>query len=244
MIPYQRFVDDVQSKAALSSAEQARDVSVGVVQVLVEHLDGLDREQLAAALPPAIRAPVSWNSGTSPVAEAEPFVHEVAEQVSCPPEQARYVLEAVLSEVADSDRAVGDELAHRLPDEVSALIGAPGHGPPPQRDAAPAEGRPRPLDSDEVQRALSGLTNWTGDERAIHREVQLPPENWEPVRQRIQQDQQELSHHAGTEDRGNGLVVFTLRTRSLDSVTELDLQLARRIDAAIDEVGFQQQPSS
>jgi uncharacterized protein (DUF2267 family)/pterin-4a-carbinolamine dehydratase len=243
MIPYQRFVDDVQAKAAMSSPEEARDAAVGVVQTLVEHLDGLDRAQLAAALPPAIREPVSWNRTGAPIAESEPFVHEVAGRVQRPPEQARYVLEAVLSEVADSDRAVGDELAHRLPGEVSALIGAPDGGPPPQRSAAPAQGRPRPLDSDEVQRALSGLTNWTGDVRGLQREAHLPPENWSAVHQRIQRDQQELSHHASIEERGNGVVVFTARTRSLDSVTELDIQLARRIDAAIDEVGFEGAPT-
>lgn len=130
MIPYQRFVDEVQSKAALASPEEARDASVGVVQSLVEHLDGLDREQLAAALPPAIRGPVSWNSASSPVDRADQLIHEVAGRVERTPEQARFLLEAVLSEVADSDRAVGDELEHRLPDEIGALIGAPGHGPP------------------------------------------------------------------------------------------------------------------
>lgn len=243
MIPYQRFVDDVQAKASLPSPEEAREISVGVVQALVQHLDGLDRQQLAAALPGAMREPVDWEGVSRPISESEPFVLEVAGRVGRSPEQARYALEAVLSEVAASDPAVGDELQHRLPDEVSALIGAPGQGPPPQRDAAVPEGRPRPLDSDEVRRALSGLTNWSGDVRGIQREVRLPPERWEPVRRRIQGDQQELSHHASTDDRGDGVVVFSLRTRSLDGVTELDLQLARRIDAAVDEVGSAGRPT-
>ncbi|RCW46237.1 pterin-4a-carbinolamine dehydratase [Halopolyspora algeriensis] len=234
---YQQFLDGVRTHAGLSETEQARQATVHVIEAMARHLDGVDRQQLATGIPQGLRSSVRWDIENASAHSLEEFLQEVAQRTDSTPERSRYLVQGVLSALTEQDRALADTLQHRLPDGFSALFTAPGGGPPPDWGAASADDRPRPLDADELQRALNQLVGWSGDTERISREVTLPPERWTPIYRQVEAAQQELSHHAAVEERSDGVVVFSLHTRSLGAVTELDLQLARRIDAAISEVG-------
>lgn len=236
MLAYQDFVEGVRAKAELPSTEDARHTAADVMTAVVQHLDGVDREQLATALPGKLRDEVAWDAPNRDGSSAGDIAQEVGGRTGATPERARYLAQAVLSELAEQDPTVAGTLRHRLPDEVGALFQAPGGGPPPERGAAGADDRPRPVDPAELDRALAGLTGWSGGTDGISREVQLPADRHEPLLNQVKAAEAELSHHASIDERDTG-VVFTLRTRSLESVTELDLRLARRIDEAVAAVG-------
>ncbi|WP_433873202.1 DUF2267 domain-containing protein [Saccharopolyspora sp. CA-218241] len=233
-VQYQQFVEGVRERAELGSAADAREATVHTLEALARHLDTVDRQQLATVVPGAIRESVHWDVA---VDQEQDVIAETARELGRPPEQARYVVQAVLSEIAAEDDALTASLEHRLPDELAPLFAAPGQGPPPEWSAAAAEPRPRPLDQDELARTLAEMPGWTGTTERIERTASLPPERWKPVFNRIDAAQQELSHHATIDDHGDGTVSFALSTRSLGAVTELDLQLARRIDDAIADIG-------
>ncbi|MBQ6642235.1 MAG: DUF2267 domain-containing protein [Saccharopolyspora sp.] len=236
MIAYREFVDGVRKKAELADAEEARRATIDVVAALVQHLDGADREQLATVLPGKLREDVPWDAPLRSGDQPADLAQEVGGQAGAPPERARYLTQAVLSQLAAQDPDVAKSLQHRLPGDLGVLFAPPGGGPPPEWAAAGADERPRPLDQGELERTLRSLPGWTGTTTGISREVSLPADRLTPLLNQVKQAEKDLSHHAGIEERSSG-VLFTLRTRSLDAVTELDVELARRIDEAVGAVG-------
>ena len=90
--------------------------------------------------------------------------------------------------------------------------------------------RPPRLSPDELTAALSGLPLWSGDGEGFRRSVQLPgfPDAVAAL-VRIAFVAEELDHHPDVDLRWRTLHL-TLVTHSAGGVTELDLQLARRID--------------
>ncbi|WP_438388027.1 DUF2267 domain-containing protein [Actinopolyspora saharensis] len=232
---YQEFVDEVMARGELDTAEEARAGTVHVVEAVAERVDDRERELLAERLSGKIREAVRWGErdGTG---EADTFLEDVAARTGRPVEHARYLVMAVLSELTRQDSELGESLSDQLPAEITALFAAPGGGPPPQRGTAAAEDRPRPLDSDELERALAQLDDWSGDTGRITRTVVLPSDRWPPLLRRVETVQQELSHHAKVDRGSNDDLTFSVRTRSVDAVTELDLELARRIDEAVAQV--------
>ncbi|MGN9795916.1 4a-hydroxytetrahydrobiopterin dehydratase [Streptomyces sp. OZ13] len=77
---------------------------------------------------------------------------------------------------------------------------------------------------------------WSGDTGRLTRTVALPEDRLPPLVDAVRRAGADLSHRADWELTGDG-VVFSLRTRSVDAVTRLDLELADRIDAAVEAVG-------
>lgn len=122
---YQEFIEGVKTHAGLSETDEARQASVHVVEAVARHLDGVDRQQLATALPETIRSSVRWDTANASVHNLDEFLRNIAEQTERTPERARYLAQSVLSELTSEDRALADTLAHRLPDEFSALFVAP-----------------------------------------------------------------------------------------------------------------------
>jgi pterin-4a-carbinolamine dehydratase len=100
----------------------------------------------------------------------------------------------------------------------------------------PIDLSPRLLERDEVERELSGLTGWDGDERRLRRTVVLPPDRVRPLRDAVARVEQEMTHHARVEQQ-EGEVTFEVWTHSLDRVTDMDVALARRINEAVERVG-------
>ncbi len=234
VVQYQQFVDGVMARADLDTAERARDAAVDVLQHVALRLDEVDRRQLATVVPPKIRDGVDWDGATR---EGANLLDDVAASSGETVERARYLVGGVLSELRVEETALAESLRHRLPDEFAPLFSAPGGGPPPHWGTAGSDDRPRPLDATELARALDDLVDWSGDTRKISRTVSLPRDRWNPLLNRIEAVQQELSHHADIDRGEQDVITFGVRTRSIDAVTELDLRLARRIDEAVNEVG-------
>ncbi|WP_326555314.1 4a-hydroxytetrahydrobiopterin dehydratase [Micromonospora sp. NBC_01813] len=89
------------------------------------------------------------------------------------------------------------------------------------------------LDTTQVQAALTGLTDWTGDAEAIARTVTFAtfPDAIAVVT-RVAMTAEEMDHHPDIDIRWRTL---TLRcsTHSAGGTTGLDIELASRIDAII-----------
>jgi 4a-hydroxytetrahydrobiopterin dehydratase len=90
--------------------------------------------------------------------------------------------------------------------------------------------RPPRLSPDELAAALSGLPLWSGDGDGIRRSVELPgfPDAVAAL-VRIGFVAEQLDHHPDVDLRWRTLHL-TLVTHSVGGVTELDLELARRVD--------------
>ena len=90
--------------------------------------------------------------------------------------------------------------------------------------------RPPRLSPDELAAALSGLPLWSGDGEGIRRSVQLPgfPDAVAAL-VRVGFLAEQLDHHPDVDLRWRTLHL-TLVTHSAGGVTELDLELARRVD--------------
>ena len=93
--------------------------------------------------------------------------------------------------------------------------------------------RPPRLPPDELAAALSGLPLWSGDGEGIRRSVELPgfPDAVAAI-VRIGFVAEQLDHHPDVDLRWRTLHL-TLVSHSAGGVTELDLALARRIDALL-----------
>ena len=93
--------------------------------------------------------------------------------------------------------------------------------------------RPPRLSPDELSAALHGLPAWTGDDAGIHRTVELPSfRDAVAAIVAIGDVAEEMDHHPDVDLRWRTLHL-TLVTHSAGGVTELDLELARRIDALL-----------
>ena len=90
--------------------------------------------------------------------------------------------------------------------------------------------RPPRLSPDELTAALPGLPLWSGDGEGIRRSVELPgfPHAIAAL-VRIAFVAEQMDHHPDVDLRWRTLHL-TLVTHSAGGVTDLDLQLARRVD--------------
>ena len=93
--------------------------------------------------------------------------------------------------------------------------------------------RPPRLSPDELSAALPGLPLWSGNSDGIRRSVELPSfRDAVDAIVRIADVAEEMDHHPDVDLRWRTLHL-TVVTHSAGGVTELDLQLAGRIDALL-----------
>ncbi len=93
--------------------------------------------------------------------------------------------------------------------------------------------RPEPLSPDALRAALADLPHWSGDGGAIRRDAELPSFRAAvDAIVRIADVAEEMDHHPDVDLRWRTLHL-TVVTHSAGGVTDLDLQLARRIDALL-----------
>lgn len=93
--------------------------------------------------------------------------------------------------------------------------------------------RPPRLSPDELSAALHGLPSWSGDGDGIHRTVELSSFRAAVAAiVSIADVAEELDHHPDVDLRWRTLHL-TLVSHSAGGVSELDLELARRIDALL-----------
>ena len=97
--------------------------------------------------------------------------------------------------------------------------------------------RPPRLSPDEISAALAGLPLWSGDGEGIRRTVELPSfRDAVDAIVRIADVAEEMDHHPDIDLRWRTLHL-TLVSHSAGGVTDLDLELARRIDALLPSGG-------
>jgi 4a-hydroxytetrahydrobiopterin dehydratase len=91
--------------------------------------------------------------------------------------------------------------------------------------------RPGLLSADAVRDALASLDGWTGGTAGIERSIECPtfPAAIELVRA-VAEAAEEMDHHPDIDIRWR-TVRFAVSTHSAGGVTDLDVVLARRIDA-------------
>lgn len=88
----------------------------------------------------------------------------------------------------------------------------------------------RRLDDEEIARALDALPRWNGDEHSLRRSVVFPdfPAGIRCVVD-IAEVAEHMDHHPDIDIRWRTLHV-TLSTHSAGGVTQLDVEMAHRID--------------
>ena len=93
--------------------------------------------------------------------------------------------------------------------------------------------RPPRLSPDEVAAALHGLSLWSGDGDGLRRSIELPSfRDAVAAIVAIADVAEDMDHHPDIDLRWRTLHL-TLVSHSAGGVSELDLQLARRIDALL-----------
>jgi 4a-hydroxytetrahydrobiopterin dehydratase len=91
------------------------------------------------------------------------------------------------------------------------------------------------LDNGAVAEELAGLAGWAGDQRGINRTAELPsfPSAISVVVQ-VAEVAEEMDHHPDIDIRYRKLT-FRLVTHAAGGVTDLDIELAKQIDAIVAE---------
>jgi pterin-4a-carbinolamine dehydratase len=235
VIQYATFIEAAGAQAGVADTEEARRAVEAVLTAVASSLDEADRDRLAAVLPGSLREAAEIDGQGSHADSGAAVVSAVSAVSGCPPERARFYTQAVLSTLADSEPEVAAAVARRLPDGEE-LFSSVDQGVPPRGSGVPIELTPVLLEQDEIDRALAAMEGWAGDERRLRRTVVLPSDRHRPLRDAVARIEQDMIHHARVDEAG-GALTFEVWTHSLDRVTDMDVELARRIDAAIAAIG-------
>jgi pterin-4a-carbinolamine dehydratase len=228
-LSYRDVISEVGRRARLDF-ERARAATASTVTALARLVDEPDRSRLLWIMPAGLygeEATQSLDGGRNLTG----FVAEVARLAGEPPEQALLQAQTVLGVIDERDGGLLRSLP--LPDDIRGLTGAAPTG---GGLTGPA-GQTPPLTGDELRAALDDLPYWSCEGRALCRTIQLPRENLDRVLQWLAglESQPGRGPHIGRVDETTATLV--VRTLSVDAVTRLDVDLAHRVDAAIEEVG-------
>ncbi|MBF9132003.1 DUF2267 domain-containing protein [Plantactinospora sp. S1510] len=229
VIAYRDLVSDVGRRAGVDF-EQARAAAGATVTALAGALDEADRQRLLDAVPGQLCDERSMASGDRRP-DLAGFLDEVARLSHRSPEQARYQAQATLSALAEQDHRLVESLD--LPEYLRDLLGPPPTG----GGLVDPAGAVAALTDEELRDALSTLPYWSGDRRRLTRTIELPAENLDRVLGRLARLRPDTGRGPMVGRETPETAVLTVRTRSLDAVTALDVALAHQIDDAIDEVG-------
>jgi pterin-4a-carbinolamine dehydratase/uncharacterized protein (DUF2267 family) len=235
VIQYATFIQAAGAQAGAADTEETRRAVEAVITAVAASLEESDRDRLAAVLPGSLRGAAEIRGPGLHLDNGADLVTAVSAGSGCPPERARFYTQAVLSTLAGSEPEVASVLARRLPDGEE-LFSPIDQGVPPRGSGVPIGLTPRLLERGEIDRALAALEGWEGDEHRLRRSVVLPPERQRPLLDAVARAEHDMTHHARVEQLRDA-VTFEVWTHSLDRVTDMDVELARRIDAAIAAVG-------
>lgn len=234
MVAHREFLVAVAERAGLDRPDAAKRPAESVLVGVSRRLEASGRKELASALPTQLAIPVRESAPLRRDDRKTPFVATVASELNASPEGARLLVQAVLSALADLEAVTAETVRSQLPEEFLDLFTAPGGGPPPDRAATAALPEPTDLTAEEVAAALAALPGWTGDVRTLERTVVFPAGVGQHLRDRISRVERAMNHHAVIEERADG-TAFRVWTHARGVVTDLDIELARRISEIIED---------
>ncbi|MFF4879888.1 MULTISPECIES: DUF2267 domain-containing protein [unclassified Micromonospora] len=226
---YHELVDEVRRRAGVDF-KTAKVGTEATVLVLAFALDAAERQLLLTAVPNSLHDVLPVD-GIERHRDLPGFLAEVGRISGRTPEQARYQAEATLAALADHDGDLVESL--HVPDGLRELLNPPEAG----GGIVGASTTTPTLDAEQLRAALDDLPYWAGDSVALYRVVALPPDNLDRVLARLDQLRQETGRGPSIGRPGDTAAVLTVRTNQANGVTALDVDLARQIDDAIDEVG-------
>jgi len=234
LLAHRELLAAIAARAGLDPPDAARQPAEVILVAVAGRLDDMGREALEQTLPNQLSRLVHGSAPLNPPESKAAFLQTVASDLDTSPERARVLSQAVLSALADQDATTAETVRGQLPEDFGDLFTAPGEGPPPDRAATAALPEPTDLTADEVAEALDSLPSWSGDVRALERTVVLPPGVGQEIRDRIGRVEQAMNHHAVIEEAPDG-TTFRVWTHARGVVTDLDVELARRISEIIEE---------
>ncbi|GLZ46149.1 hypothetical protein Acsp06_23340 [Actinomycetospora sp. NBRC 106375] len=232
---HQEFLAGVATRGGFAETDEARRAADAVLATVAEHLPADDRDALAAALPSLLEqeSGVDRVGGGGTPTEAG-LVDDVVSRTGWSAERARYALVAVTGQLTAEDADLGGRIGRVLPIELH------GGGPtlPPDAASEGAQGRPQPVDADELDRALGQrLPEWSGDRSGIQRTVSMPAERVDLLLERLRAVEHETGHRLRILDRTPTSLTVRARNERQEIVTAADLDLAARFDEATAAVG-------
>ncbi|GAB3138337.1 hypothetical protein GCM10027290_05750 [Micromonospora sonneratiae] len=228
VIRYQELVSDVGRRTGIDF-DQARSAAEATVIALALALDEADRERLLDAVPAELHNSMS-TTATNRRRDLAGFLEEVARLSHRTPEQARYQAEATINAIAERDRDLVESLD--LPMDLRDLV-----QPLPEGGLVGATGHTAPLTAAQLRAALADLPYWAGDQKSLSRTIELPRENLDRVMRRLELLHEQTGRGPRIGRESDRTAVIVVRTRQVDAVTAMDIELAHQVDAAIDEVG-------
>lgn len=231
---HQEFLAGVATRGGFADNDDARRAADAVLATLADHLPDDDRDALAKALPNLLEQEAGVDrAGGGGTPTAAGLVDEVARRSGWQPERARYALTAVIGQLNAEDADLGERVGRVVPEDLR------GGGPtvPPDAASEGAQGRPQPVDTDELQRVLQRLTDWSGDLSGIERTVALPSEHLDLVLQRLRAAESEIGARLRIVERTPTSLTVRARTESMQTVAAIDLDLAERFDDIVASVG-------
>jgi uncharacterized protein (DUF2267 family) len=226
---YQDLVEDVRRRSGVDF-KTAKVGAEATVLVLAFALEAAERQRLLAAVPNSLHDVLPVD-GIERHKDLPGFLAEVGRISGRTPEQARYQAEATLAALADHDGDLVESL--HVPDGLRELLNPPAAG----GGIVGASTTTPTLDEAQLRAALDDLPYWAGDSDGLYRVVALPPDNLDRVLARLDRLRLETGRGPSIARPGGTAAVLTLRTNQAGGVTALDVDLARTIDDAIDEVG-------
>jgi uncharacterized protein (DUF2267 family)/pterin-4a-carbinolamine dehydratase len=234
VLAHREFLEAVAERAGLDRPDAAKRPTESVLVCVARRLDETGRKALGATLPTQLATLVRESAPLRRDEDKTLFLQTVASELDTSPERARLLAQAVLSALADQDAPTAETVRSQLPVDFLDLFAAPGDGPPPDRAATAALPGPTDLTAEEVSDALADLPGWTGDVRGLERTVGLPPGDvGQELRDRISRVERAMNHHAVVEEQPDG-TRFRVWTHARGVVTDLDIDLARRISEIIE----------
>jgi 4a-hydroxytetrahydrobiopterin dehydratase len=99
---------------------------------------------------------------------------------------------------------------------------------------------PQTFDEQQVAEAVQSLPGWSGDVHMLSRKVKLDRAHVNEVMDEVHDIEGEMNHHAQIEsvpsDDTETVMTFKIWTHTAGGVTDLDIELARRIEAVLERV--------
>ncbi|MEV0325701.1 DUF2267 domain-containing protein [Micromonospora echinospora] len=226
---YRELVGDVSRRTGVDFRE-AKVGAEATVLVLSRALDEADRQRLLRAVPVSLHD-VTPVDGIEQHRDLPGFLGEVARISGRTPEQARYQAEATMAALATRDGRLVASL--RVPEGLRDLLAPPEAG----GGLVGPTGATAPLDADELRAALADLPYWSARGPTLSRSIALPPPNLDRVLDQIDQLRRDTGRGPAISRQTGSSAVLTVRSRQADAVTARDVDLAHRVDDAIEEAG-------